>query len=114
MTRHLDSTLKRDDWDVLILHYLGLDHIGHVSGPRSPLVRPEKMPLLAFGYETFSKQHKVIMDLFTWTIYTEWFIFNRSWTLLSIIEVTIHLHSGANIQWKQDSMFEVAMNHAQL
>lgn len=22
----------------MILHYLGLDHIGHVSGPRSPLV----------------------------------------------------------------------------
>ena len=74
----------------------------------------EKMTLLVFGYETFSKQHKVIMDLFTWTICTEWFIFNRSWTLLSIIEVAMHLHSGANIQWKQDSMFEVAMNHAQL
>lgn len=22
----------------MVLHYLGLDHIGHVSGPRSPLV----------------------------------------------------------------------------
>jgi len=26
----------------MILHYLGLDHIGHISGPRSPLV-PEKL-----------------------------------------------------------------------
>lgn len=33
--------LKREDWDLLILHYLGLDHIGHVSGPNSPLVGPK-------------------------------------------------------------------------
>ncbi|KAB0354226.1 hypothetical protein FD755_022764 [Muntiacus reevesi] len=38
VTRHLDKVLKRQDWDVLILHYLGLDHIGHVSGPSSPLI----------------------------------------------------------------------------
>ncbi|XP_060044385.1 GPI ethanolamine phosphate transferase 2 isoform X4 [Erinaceus europaeus] len=38
VTRHLDKVLKRGDWDVLILHYLGLDHIGHVFGPSSPLI----------------------------------------------------------------------------
>ncbi|XP_046950136.1 GPI ethanolamine phosphate transferase 2 isoform X3 [Lynx rufus] len=38
VTRHLDKVLKRGDWDVLILHYLGLDHIGHISGPSSPLI----------------------------------------------------------------------------
>ncbi|XP_037385447.1 GPI ethanolamine phosphate transferase 2 isoform X2 [Talpa occidentalis] len=38
VTRHLDGVLGRRDWDVLILHYLGLDHIGHVFGPSSPLV----------------------------------------------------------------------------
>lgn len=38
VTRHLGKVLKRGDWDVLILHYLGLDHIGHVSGPSSPLI----------------------------------------------------------------------------
>ncbi|XP_021522969.2 GPI ethanolamine phosphate transferase 2 isoform X1 [Aotus nancymaae] len=38
VTRHLDKVLKRGDWDMLILHYLGLDHIGHISGPSSPLV----------------------------------------------------------------------------
>ncbi|XP_051026775.1 GPI ethanolamine phosphate transferase 2 isoform X1 [Acomys russatus] len=38
VTRHLDKVLKRGDWDVLILHYLGLDHIGHISGPHSPLI----------------------------------------------------------------------------
>ncbi|KAJ8294551.1 GPI ethanolamine phosphate transferase 2 [Rhodotorula toruloides] len=51
VTRHLDSLLasateseRRDsahapaEWDVLILHYLGLDHVGHLGGPRSPLM----------------------------------------------------------------------------
>nr|XP_020670568.1 GPI ethanolamine phosphate transferase 2 isoform X1 [Pogona vitticeps] len=41
VTRHLDNVLKREDWDLLILHYLGLDHIGHLSGPHSPLVGPK-------------------------------------------------------------------------
>jgi ethanolaminephosphotransferase len=27
VTRHLDGELQKSDWDVLILHYLGLDHI---------------------------------------------------------------------------------------
>ncbi|RCN41156.1 hypothetical protein ANCCAN_12891 [Ancylostoma caninum] len=36
VTRHLDSKLNDDDWDVLILHYLGLDHIGHSLGGISP------------------------------------------------------------------------------
>ncbi|XP_036407560.1 GPI ethanolamine phosphate transferase 2 isoform X2 [Megalops cyprinoides] len=45
VTRHLDSTLKRDDWDILILHYLGLDHIGHLSGPHSSLVGPKLLEM---------------------------------------------------------------------
>lgn len=45
MTRHLDVTLKRDDWDVLILHYLGLDHIGHTSGPHSSLIQPKLLEM---------------------------------------------------------------------
>ncbi|CAG0912560.1 unnamed protein product [Notodromas monacha] len=39
VTRHLDDELMRNDWDLMILHYLGLDHIGHTFGPSSPLVR---------------------------------------------------------------------------
>jgi ethanolaminephosphotransferase len=39
VTRHLDEELARDDWDVMILHYLGLDHIGHTLGPASPQIR---------------------------------------------------------------------------
>ncbi|XP_011308492.1 GPI ethanolamine phosphate transferase 2 [Fopius arisanus] len=39
VTRHIDEELEiNDDWSIMILHYLGLDHIGHTFGPRSPLV----------------------------------------------------------------------------
>uniref|UniRef100_A0A4W3J619 Phosphatidylinositol glycan anchor biosynthesis class G (EMM blood group) n=1 Tax=Callorhinchus milii TaxID=7868 RepID=A0A4W3J619_CALMI len=41
VTRHLDKALKRNDWDLLILHYLGLDHIGHLAGPDSHLIGPK-------------------------------------------------------------------------
>ncbi|KAI1844123.1 hypothetical protein JX265_013772 [Neoarthrinium moseri] len=35
VTRHIDDELRQSDWNTMILHYLGLDHIGHKSGPRS-------------------------------------------------------------------------------
>lgn len=38
VSRHLPAELEARDWDVLVLHYLGLDHIGHSHGPSSPLV----------------------------------------------------------------------------
>ncbi|KAK3927343.1 GPI ethanolamine phosphate transferase 2 [Frankliniella fusca] len=41
VTRHIDPEMKANDWDILILHYLGLDHIGHLAGPSSPLVPPK-------------------------------------------------------------------------
>lgn len=27
--------MEKSDWDAMILHYLGVDHIGHMSGPRA-------------------------------------------------------------------------------
>lgn len=36
VTRHLDGLFAGrplHHWDVLILHYLGVDHIGHLAGP---------------------------------------------------------------------------------
>ncbi|KAF9871619.1 gpi ethanolamine phosphate transferase 2 [Colletotrichum karsti] len=42
VTRHVDAELKNDDWNTLILHYLGLDHIGHKSGPRSSHMVPKQ------------------------------------------------------------------------
>ena len=41
VTRHLESEMTKSDWDVMILHYLGLDHIGHLEGPDSHLVQPK-------------------------------------------------------------------------
>ncbi|KAL8694507.1 MAG: hypothetical protein Q9218_000837 [Villophora microphyllina] len=33
VTRNIPAQLQRDDWNGMILHYLGLDHIGHKMGP---------------------------------------------------------------------------------
>ncbi|EPX72724.1 GPI anchor biosynthesis protein Gpi7 [Schizosaccharomyces octosporus yFS286] len=42
VTRHFDHLLPSSfdtlSWDTLILHYLGVDHIGHFQGPSSPLM----------------------------------------------------------------------------
>lgn len=34
VTRHVPNELAQDDWSALIMHYLGLDHIGHKAGPK--------------------------------------------------------------------------------
>ncbi|RQM28648.1 hypothetical protein B5M09_006071 [Aphanomyces astaci] len=46
VTRHLheelDPTMAHSnsrDWDVLVLHYLGVDHVGHMDGPHSSSMR---------------------------------------------------------------------------
>ncbi|XP_047152506.1 GPI ethanolamine phosphate transferase 2 isoform X1 [Vigna umbellata] len=38
VSRHLVDELSRDDWNFLILHYLGLDHVGHLGGRNSVLM----------------------------------------------------------------------------
>lgn len=42
VTRHLALECEDTSWDVLILHYLGLDHIGHKGGPSSNHMRPKQ------------------------------------------------------------------------
>ncbi|KAF9941236.1 major facilitator super transporter protein [Modicella reniformis] len=42
VTRHVAPELAKDDWDGLIFHYLGLDHVGHSGGPKSALMRPKQ------------------------------------------------------------------------
>lgn len=43
VTRHLDQQLSSDaNWDGLILHYLGLDHIGHKGGPGSVYMKAKQ------------------------------------------------------------------------
>ncbi|XP_055348353.1 GPI ethanolamine phosphate transferase 2-like [Paramacrobiotus metropolitanus] len=41
VTRNIEKELLRSDWDVTIVHLLGLDHIGHLAGPHSSLVDPK-------------------------------------------------------------------------
>ena len=36
VTRHVPEELRRPDWSAMILHFLGLDHIGHKTGPKGP------------------------------------------------------------------------------
>ncbi|CAN6465242.1 unnamed protein product [Victoria cruziana] len=38
VSRHLEVELVADNWDLMILHYLGLDHAGHIGGRYSTLM----------------------------------------------------------------------------
>ncbi|RQM06425.1 hypothetical protein DH86_00002266, partial [Scytalidium sp. 3C] len=42
VTRHIPEELSNTDWSTMIFHYLGLDHIGHKAGPRSPNMVPKQ------------------------------------------------------------------------
>ncbi|XP_076928974.1 GPI ethanolamine phosphate transferase 2 [Bidens hawaiensis] len=41
VSRHLSYELYKDDWNLLILHYLGLDHVGHLGGHTSVMMGPK-------------------------------------------------------------------------
>ncbi|GJC84872.1 GPI ethanolamine phosphate transferase 2 [Colletotrichum liriopes] len=34
VTRHIAHELPNDDWSALVVHFSGLDHVGHVGGPQ--------------------------------------------------------------------------------
>lgn len=58
VTRHIKD-LQEEDWDAAILHYLGLDHVGHLGGPNSPLMLPKQKEMdlaIASIYDIVSKQ----------------------------------------------------------
>ncbi|KAF2404151.1 alkaline phosphatase-like protein [Trichodelitschia bisporula] len=42
VTRHVKRELRNDDWNAFIMHYLGLDHIGHKTGPHGPHMIPKQ------------------------------------------------------------------------
>ncbi|CAH7667168.1 alkaline-phosphatase-like protein [Phakopsora pachyrhizi] len=45
VTRHLKrifSNKNSQTWDLVLLHYLGLDHVGHLSGAKSVLMGPKQ------------------------------------------------------------------------
>ncbi|XP_020107824.1 GPI ethanolamine phosphate transferase 2 isoform X3 [Ananas comosus] len=41
VSRHLEAEFASTDWNFLILHYLGLDHVGHIGGRQSILMAPK-------------------------------------------------------------------------
>ncbi len=41
VTRHVPEELLNEDWNTMVMHYLGLDHIGHKAGPRRCSSRPQ-------------------------------------------------------------------------
>jgi len=45
VTRHVPRELQQPDWNAMIMHYLGLDHIGHKSGPLSPNMFPKQQEM---------------------------------------------------------------------
>lgn len=62
VTRHLNEELSsaNNDWDALILHYLGLDHIGHKGGPDSVYMKgkQEEMDDIVKRLYNYSKDSK--------------------------------------------------------
>ncbi|CAN6674864.1 GPI ethanolamine phosphate transferase 2 [Trichomonascus vanleenenianus] len=58
VTRHIDEELSSQEWDVLILHYLGLDHIGHKGGPESPFMPVKQKEMDSI----FQKIHESVDD----------------------------------------------------
>ncbi|KAK0354455.1 major facilitator super transporter protein [Friedmanniomyces endolithicus] len=42
VTRHLPRELASNDWQGMVLHFLGLDHIGHKTGPQGVNMLPKQ------------------------------------------------------------------------
>ncbi|KAF2731244.1 GPI ethanolamine phosphate transferas-like protein 2 [Polyplosphaeria fusca] len=45
VTRHVPDELLNSDWNAMIMHYLGLDHIGHKTGPKGPNMIPKQIEM---------------------------------------------------------------------
>ncbi|RFU72252.1 hypothetical protein TARUN_10006 [Trichoderma arundinaceum] len=54
VTRHIHNELEKDDWSLMVLHYLGLDHIGHKSGPRSAHMPGKQREMDGIVHQLFS------------------------------------------------------------
>ncbi|KAJ5715045.1 GPI ethanolamine phosphate transferase 2 [Penicillium malachiteum] len=54
VTRHVSTELAADDWSAFIMHYLGLDHIGHKAGPRSPFMPSKHQEMDAVVKEVYT------------------------------------------------------------
>ncbi|PGH13203.1 hypothetical protein AJ80_06449 [Polytolypa hystricis UAMH7299] len=54
VTRHVSEELLMDDWSGFIMHYLGLDHIGHKTGPKSLHMVPKQQEMDAIVKEVYN------------------------------------------------------------
>ncbi|KAH7122808.1 GPI ethanolamine phosphate transferase-like protein 2 [Dendryphion nanum] len=45
VTRHVPNELLNEDWNGMIMHYLGLDHIGHKTGPTGPRMKDKQIEM---------------------------------------------------------------------
>ncbi|OQS01763.1 GPI ethanolamine phosphate transferase [Achlya hypogyna] len=51
---HIFLELQQPDWDVLIAHFLGVDHVGHTHGPNSPFMGAKLDQMDAFLERLFT------------------------------------------------------------
>ncbi|KAL1608404.1 major facilitator superfamily transporter protein [Paraconiothyrium brasiliense] len=54
VTRHVPEELLNSDWNAMIMHYLGLDHIGHKAGPKSPNMLPKQKEMDSIVRDIYS------------------------------------------------------------
>lgn len=64
VTRHIPTVLESSSaWDGVILHYLGLDHIGHKAGPKSPNMIPKQREMDGIVEQIFTAmEHRPSMQ----------------------------------------------------
>jgi ethanolaminephosphotransferase len=55
VTRHVMPELENQDWDVMILHYLGLDHAGHLGGTSTETMRTKQEEMDALVRQMHSR-----------------------------------------------------------
>ncbi|QVM06082.1 major facilitator super transporter protein [Coccidioides posadasii str. Silveira] len=63
VTRHVPEELQNDDWSAMIMHYLGLDHIGHKAGPfslmrASPYMIPKQREMDSIVKQIYTAMEK--------------------------------------------------------
>lgn len=63
VTRHLDDELRNKDWSIMILHYLGLDHIGHVLGPQSSRIVTKLQEMDDVIKQIFTETQRAVSNL---------------------------------------------------
>ncbi|GIJ89872.1 major facilitator super transporter protein [Aspergillus pseudoviridinutans] len=67
VTRHVPRELSQHDWSAFIMHFLGLDHIGHKAGPKSRhmMTKQREMDsIVALIYAAMEEQDHLQSTLF--------------------------------------------------